>query len=53
MHISYYKNINDTIVILQDKIKLVNINYKIVVSRNIILNNYLIWVNFKNILSYL
>jgi len=38
---SYFKNIDDTIDGLQDKIKLFNINYKIIVFRNVILNNYL------------
>ena len=38
---SYSKNIDHTIDDLQDKIKLLNINNKIIVFRNVILKNYL------------
>ena len=38
---SYFKNMDDTIDGLQDKKKLLNINYKIIVFRNVILNHYL------------
>ena len=36
-----FKNMDDIFDDLQDKTKLLNINYKIIVFRNIILNNYL------------
>ena len=38
---SYSKNMDDTTDGLQDKIKLLNINYKIIVFRNVILKFYL------------
>lgn len=34
-----YSNVDDTINSLQDKIKLLNINYQIIMFKNVILNN--------------
>ena len=33
--------------------KSLNVNYKIIGFKNVILNNYLIWINFKNIYYHL
>ena len=41
IYMSYSKNIDYTIDGLQDKTKLLKINYKIIAFRNVILNNYL------------
>lgn len=40
---------DDTISVLENKIKLLNINYKTIVFRNIILSSYLIHINIKNV----
>ena len=53
MRRSYSKNKSHKIDGLQDKIKLLNIIYKIIVFRNVILNNYLIHISFKSIYYHL